>query len=375
MQAHEDLRDLESRYPIDQLAASLEAMWRSGWHPLDVARLIGPNDKAALHAYVDALSISRQGWHAQAAELWASEADDLGAGPPWWDPGRPYWQQFASRHKATSSDVNYAALLVGMLTNSPQALPLFEPSPYEPGPRTQSSSTHNNVLAKVRALLAKAESTTFDHEAEALSAKAQQLISRHSIDIALLATDVDVPGGRRIYVDSPYAKPKFTLLAGIADANNCRSCWGDRTKTATLMGHQADMHLTEVMFTSLLLQGTNAILAAGAQLDTWGQATTRSWRNSFWYGYANRIGQRLEEASQTVRAEHEADTGQNLLPVLAARSDAVEQAFEQAFPNLGTISTSISNYEGLQAGHAFADKAELSGDRSVPGSGGRALSA
>ena len=43
------------------------------------------------------------------------------------------------------------------------------------------------VLAKVRALLAKAESTTFEAEAEALTAKAHQLMVRHTIDEALVA--------------------------------------------------------------------------------------------------------------------------------------------------------------------------------------------
>ncbi|WP_017570470.1 DUF2786 domain-containing protein, partial [Nocardiopsis halotolerans] len=44
-------------------------------------------------------------------------------------------------------------------------------------------------LARVRALLAKAESTEFPSEAEALSARAQELMARHSIDRALLAEE------------------------------------------------------------------------------------------------------------------------------------------------------------------------------------------
>jgi hypothetical protein len=43
------------------------------------------------------------------------------------------------------------------------------------------------MLDRVRALLAKAESTEFPKEAEALSARAQELMARHRIDRALLA--------------------------------------------------------------------------------------------------------------------------------------------------------------------------------------------
>ena len=42
------------------------------------------------------------------------------------------------------------------------------------------------LAAKVRALLAKAESTTFEAEAEALFAKAHQLMVRNAIDEAVL---------------------------------------------------------------------------------------------------------------------------------------------------------------------------------------------
>ena len=48
-------------------------------------------------------------------------------------------------------------------------------------------STNDSVLHKVRALLAKAEATPFDAEAEAFTSKAQELIARYRIDDALLS--------------------------------------------------------------------------------------------------------------------------------------------------------------------------------------------
>jgi hypothetical protein len=85
------------------------------------------------------------------------------------------------------------------------------------------------MLERVRALLAKAESTTFPEEAEALSAKAQELMARYSIDRALLeATSglgVDDVSGRRLLIDDPYAKEKSLLLAEVAGANRCKAVW------------------------------------------------------------------------------------------------------------------------------------------------------
>src|SRR5205807_2396905 len=77
------------------------------------------------------------------------------------------------------------------------------------------------ILERVRALLAKAESTTFPEEAEALSAKAQELMARYAIDRALLGGVGDGPhgvGGRRIHIDDPYARSKFLLVDVVADA-------------------------------------------------------------------------------------------------------------------------------------------------------------
>ena len=65
-------------------------------------------------------------------------------------------------------------------------------------------------------------------EAEALSARAQELMAKYSIDHALLAAESgreETPGGRRIAVDNPYEAPKATLLQTVAQANRCRVVW------------------------------------------------------------------------------------------------------------------------------------------------------
>lgn len=367
---------------IAELAAGLDRAWEKGWHPEDVARSL-PDDGAIDRAvFADALAINRLGWHAQAGQLWIEQADSLGAITPWWDQERPYWPQFHHRHQFGLTELDHARLAPSVLfltmvceNGAPQ--PIFEALPTHPGWNQQANSaagSSDGMLAKVRALLSKAEASEYEHEAEAFSAKAQELITRYSIDVALLADTLDVPGGRKVYISDPYAKAKFMLLAGVAEANNCRCVWGQSRKTATLIGHQSDLHLVEVLFTSLLLQGTGAVLASGAKTDWQGKSTTRSWRNAFWYGFAGRIGERLAEATAAAHGTHQQETGMDFLPVLAKRSEAVEQALNDAFPKLGTIRTSISNVAGLDAGHRFANQAQLDSDRHLTSQGQGQLS-
>lgn len=358
-----DPAHVDQHLPIADVVSWLRRMWSTGWHPMDIARLVGTgrDKRIMLRIVVDAIALDRLDWHPNAGVLWTNQADDLGATRVWWDHSHPYWPQLARRLRVSDWEVRSAAAMIEMLTGLPQRTqPAFEATPDKPGWTNDGGEADSAVLARVRALLAKAESTEFDHEAETFSAKAQELIARHSIDLAVLADEVDVPGGRRIYIDPPYARAKYTLLANVADANTCRCVWNDGLTTATLIGHRGDVHMSELLFSSLLLQGTAAIVAAGSQTDGWGGNNTRSWRNAFWHGFAHRIGQRLAQAGRDARTQHDVETGTDSLPVLVARRDAVDHAVEELFPDLGSLRTSLSSGDGLRAGEQFANRADLS---------------
>jgi hypothetical protein len=366
------LGELEARVPLASLAAGLGSLWRKGWQPLDAARLMDTVDeRVGRRVLVDALLIDRERWHQRAAPLWAEQAERLGATTPWWDRSLPYWAQVVERLTVHPAIVIRTANTVHDLLVDPPPMPSFEAPPTEPARVAGGGATDPTVLARVRALLAKAESTTFEAEADALTAKAQELIARHAIDVALLGDVADVPGGRRILIERPYARAKYVLLSGIARANHCRACWHGGIEVASVIGHSDDLHLVEVLYTSLLVQGTSAVLAASRRGEV--EGSTRAWRNAFWTGFANRVGQRLAAATAAAQAEHAERHGDDLLPVLAARKDAVDRAFAEAFPRLGKLRTSVSSGEGLLAGHRFADKVRLDGSGDIGGGGRRAI--
>jgi len=225
----------------------------------------------------------------------------------------------------------------------------------------------DRILERVRGLLAKAESSEFPEEAEAFMAKAQQLMSRHAIDEAIVGnggTDheprlVDVP------IDNPYAGRKASLLGAVASANRCEVVWNSHSRVATLIGYPTDVAAVDTLFTSLLLQGATVLAKLGTHTDEYGRNRTRSFRNAFWAGYATRLGIRLREANESATAEAVERHGSALAPVLVSRSEAVESLVHREFPRLRTQRTTITNAHGYYAGDAAAREARLRSRRQV----------
>jgi hypothetical protein len=220
------------------------------------------------------------------------------------------------------------------------------------------------MLSRIRALLAKAEATGFPEEAEALSAKAQELMARHSIDEALLAARThakDAPGACRIGVEPPYETAKAVLLDAVADANRCRAVWNESLGFSTVVGFEPDLEAVELLYTSLLVQATAAMTKAEAAQRAGGRKRTKSFRQSFLAAYAHRIGDRLATAAEGAEGEvASAAPAGELLPVLAARDVAVNDHMEQMSPD--TVTTRLrgdNDAAGWQEGAAAADRAQV----------------
>ena len=113
---------------------------------------------------------------------------------------------------------------------------------------------------------------------------------------------------------------------------------------------------------AFVLQAHAAMMRCGSQGDS---ASTRTFRSTFLLAFADRIGERLREASATAKREAEADHGDSLLPILAGREARVVEAYRAAFPSTKPMSWSYSNGEGWAAGRAAADRADLGTRRAV----------
>jgi hypothetical protein len=300
---------------------------------------------------------------------WTAQLDQID-GQVWWDRRRPQLGQWAARHGLSRRD---ALVMVLELFAMCDALPRIEQVLSPPGTPPQAGSVNTvdaaqeKILAKVRALLAKAESTDFDEEAEALSAKAQELMSRYALDRALLDNKRGLRQQAtlsRIWLDNPYVNAKAMLVDAVARANRCCCVLDSRFGCTTVVGDAGDLRVVELLATSLLLQGSRAMLSTGSQRSVGGVSRTRSYRQSFLAAYASRIGERLQSVNE---ASVSATDASRLLPVLAARSRAVDELMQQTFPRLVSKHVSIGNAAGWGAGTAAADLALLDVHESLRG--------
>ncbi|BCJ71771.1 hypothetical protein CS0771_13150 [Catellatospora sp. IY07-71] len=303
---------------------------------------------------------------------WHSQLEVLEAAV-WWGADEEHLAAFGQRHGLDRLKVLGGAFELMRWIH--HELPRLEKAGHAPGtpipPRRSASratqAADQRMLDRIRALLAKAESTGFPEEAEAFTAKAQQLMARHSIDHALLdatAGGGDGPDTRRIVIANPYEGPKALLLQVVARANNCRAVNFKEYGLSTMVGFEPDLDAVELLYTSLLVQAVRAMTAANARPDRYGRNDVRSFRQAFLSAYADRIGERLAEAAEEGHAE--AAAGTDLVPVLAARNEAVSTAFDELFPNRVTGAARIGNLAGWASGRAAADRADLAARAPLP---------
>lgn len=168
---------------------------------------------------------------------------------------------------------------------------------------------------------------------------------------------------RRIWLDPPYVGAKTLLVAEVGSANHCRTVSSEKLGFVTVMGDDLALDAVEVLATSLLVQATRAMLAAGPHQGIDRRPRTRSFRHAFLLSYATRIGERLRDT-----AEHAEDAaGTDLVPVFAQREQAVEQLFGELFPSVARRSFSAGNAAGWGAGRDAADRAVLRAERRALG--------
>ena len=354
----------------------------AGWQPAEAVRQ-AERQFGTRHARMatDAVAAEMRGYAtATIDERWEAQLAALGA-TVWWGSDDGYLELWRDRERiARTATVTCALELLYTFATLPelhQLCPL--PGTARRGAlhseRSRGRPVDERMLSRVRALLAKAESTEFPEEAEALSSRAQELMARHSIDDAFLAASGPGkagPGqasGRRLFIDSPYEAAKAVLLDVVAGANRCRAIWHKNLGLSTVLGFPGDLDAVELLFTSLLVQATAALVREGSRQDSYGRSRTRSFRQSFLTSYAQRIGERLAEAAGAAERQAVADSpGANLLPVLAARHRAVDEAVEEMFPELTEHAVrSTHDREGWLSGRAAADLATLHGRRQVTG--------
>lgn len=356
---------------LRRLVRGLSRLWPRGWQPVDVDRIISRRlDARSARLVRDAMAVQRREQAEPVPAWWDEQLRELAAEVRWDDDLAvlTYWSAHVGldRPDALRAAVDILALVEGL-----PPIAVLRPPPGTTGAATARTAGRTRsgspMLDRVRALLAKAESTTFPAEAEALTGKAQELIARHSIDEALLAAGSergDLPGGVRLSTDPPYAGAKALLVQEVAAANRCEAVWSDDLGFATVLGWPADLVAVELLYTSLLVQATGAMLRGRAERRPGSGRRTKVWDESFLNAFALRIGERLGAATEAAtdaadRAAAETAGSERLLPVLAARGEAVRERLDTLFPGVTRHRLSVRDAEGWSSGTSAADRASL----------------
>jgi uncharacterized protein DUF2786 len=352
----------------------ITAAWEHGWSPEDLHQMARRRlDAAGVSYLVDAIADESQRYaKAAVPQRWSDDLRQIGA-VLWWEPAQigGHLLQWTLRHGRSLADAFTTVIeVLAMLLGLP-VLPRIVPPPGSAAATaTPRRGVDQKMLARVRALLAKAESTTFPEEAEALSAKAQELMSRYSLERIVIdsagsaGSDPHPAAARRMWLDNPYVAAKALLVGAVAEANRCRTVLSEKLGFTTVLGDEVDLEIVELLSTSLLVQATRAMVSAGSHTTRTGRSRTRSYRQSFLLAYATRIGERLS-AARNAGSAAVADPAR-LLPVLAARERVVDELFESMFPQSVSRTYNIGNAAGWHAGRAAADLATLDTRRSVP---------
>ncbi|MFI5860869.1 DUF2786 domain-containing protein [Streptomyces sp. NPDC051546] len=329
--------------------------WERGWRPADVLRLVRRDLEQAHLRIAGDLIAAEARRYARLPERW-TDAE------VWWGDDTVYGERLVQRERTDRFSLAGTVLQVFRLLIRLPSIEPVGPLPGDPADVLEHAHIEPRMLGRIRALLAKAEATTFPEEAEALSAKAQELMARHTVDSALLAVKsgtAQIPGACRIGVEAPYEEAKAVLLDAVASANRCRSVWNSAYEFSTVVGFESDLEAVELLYTSLLVQGTAAMTRAEAGQRAGGRKRTKTFRQSFLLAYASRLGQRLAETAEHTVADTVAEAPDNL-PALVARDVAVTSRAEEMFPRTTTTRLrGATDLAGWEDGTAAADRAHV----------------
>lgn len=257
---------------------------------------------------------------------------------------------------------------------------------------TVFSEMRTEMADKVRKLLAQAEDPAATvPEAATFTAKAQQLMTKYSIDLAMVVDgrrpdEVEVKTWR---VNGPYSSHKLDMAFAAARANDCRAIFarvGGGAHQISVVGFPHDIDWIQTLFASLELQLALALShAASTKPD---HVHGRTFAVGFVKGFVDEVGERLARARRQAVAEARAaeaatandpGAGRTSLPrssvalVLAAKDKQVDDEFKVHFPHVRTLHryVRLSSWSGYQPGRDAGSRAQLArgavaGRRSLP---------
>ena len=275
-----------ARAAEEALATQIATCWESGWQPVELVRQGRRATSSAAAGRLVGLSVAIDNINRRASTIdhrWRAQIEGLDL--PRVD-GRVGWlTSWRDDEGLESADAWVVVSDALVAVSHVPPLQVLIPPPGSSHARTAQPPLAGDragadpVLDRIRSLLAKAESTDFEAEAIAFTAKAQELMTRHAVDAALMDRGprdaADPPIIIRIMIDAPYVGAKSLLLHEVAEAGRCRSVLHRNLDLATVVGLVDDVAAVDLLFTSLLVQAQSAMAdALGGRLPERGSGAS-----------------------------------------------------------------------------------------------------
>lgn len=342
-------------------------LYGNGWQPTELLRLVRLHgSKAGVSLIARAMWAERTAREGPTASdpRWVEQWQSAGLPAP---PITPGWVHDWAEGWSIDQVRREIFALAALLGTAPLLELLLPPPPgVRHAPPVSAGPPAGNtdpMLARVRALLAKAESTEHESEAMAFTAKAQGLITKHAIDLAALDSDHDVaerPQLIRLTLDPPYADAKALLLQTLGEQTRCRTVFHATLMLSSVVGYPTDLKGVELLFTSLLVQAQHGLAEASATAPPGFRTRSQAYRAAFLHGFTERVGARLAEANRLAYANADAGT---FLPVLRSKGDLIDGFVTEHFGD--TVARPVrGGFDGL--GYA---RGQLAGDAAALNAG------
>lgn len=223
------------------------------------------------------------------------------------------------------------------------------------------------MTARIRALFAKAESTTYESEAETYLAKAYELLAQHGIEEAVAragaGTDSSEISKWVFTPTGPYKYDQIMLVGCIVDALHCSAVKTADNKRVTVYGVKAHLDRAEMLAGFLVAYMLGLAVKSEPEFP-WESKVT--YRKSVMAGFMSTVHNRLKRAEKQAAGESEDAKGAAL--VLMSDSRRAEEAMRAAANGpLGTAAAPRRSRAGWSAGEEAANSVDLGGGNRVGG--------
>lgn len=228
-----------------------------------------------------------------------------------------------------------------------------------------NNSDHSQLIERIKALIAKAESSTFAAEADAFMAKAQGLIDAYAIEESNLKDfDVGEVGHENLVLKGSYSAERSTIWAVVAEANRCRILnlrlyRSSKVSEVILVGHPQDREVVKLMAFSLETQA----LTRMKSLEISAGISPVVTRRSFLRGFVMEIQRRLQ-AQQRLRDSLDGPQGGSVSRALVQVGENVDRYVQDQFDvSVGRTRRALSDGEAYSTGRLAGANADVGSNR------------